>query len=176
MQSNTHTQTELLRSELDREQSFESNYSIDMQLGAVIKPVLGMQNDNNNKNKNGFANRHISGVDAVCLRVITHQPGCGIFLEQDGLCYSVRICYTAFRHRWAYLIWVPFLRKDVSNECLLHFFLLYQKLPEPLHRQRGRVAGPEINTALPTFNTNCSLRQNIKNTQRKWHSSKKSQI
>lgn len=144
-----------------------------MQLEAVIKPVLGMRNDNNNKNKNGFANRHINGIDAVCLGVITHQPGCGILWEQDSLCYSVKICYTAFRQKWVYLIWVPFLRKDISNECVLHFFLLYQKLPEPLHRQRRRVAGPEINTALTTFNTNCSFRQHSKNTQRKWHSSKK---
>lgn len=133
-----------------------------MQLEAVIKPVLGMRN-NNNKNKNGFANRHTN--DAGCLGVITHQPDCGILLEQDGLCFSVKICYTVLRQKWVYLIWVPFLRKDVSNECLLHFFLLYQKLPEPLHRERGRVAGPEINTALTTFNTNCSFKKNIKHTQ-----------
>lgn len=35
-----------------------------------------------------------------------------------------------------YLIWVPFLGEDVSNESLLHFFLLYQKLPQTLHWQR----------------------------------------
>lgn len=29
----------------------------------------------------------------------------------------------------AYLIWVPFLGKDVSDESLLHFILLDQKLP-----------------------------------------------
>lgn len=138
-----------------------------MQVEAVIKPMLGMRNGINNKNKNSFAKRHISGIDAICLGVITHQLGCEILLEQDGLCYSVRICYIAFRQKCVYLIWVPFLCKDVSNECLLHFFLLYQELPEPLYWQRGRMAGPEINTVLTTFNTNCSFRQNIKNTQRK---------
>lgn len=39
----------------------------------------------------------ISGINAVCLGVITHQPDCGILLEQNSLCYSVRICYTVWR-------------------------------------------------------------------------------
>lgn len=34
-----------------------------------------------------------------------------------------------------YLIRVPFLGKDVSNEGLLHFFLFHQKLPQTLHWQ-----------------------------------------
>lgn len=68
--------------------------------------------------------------------------------------YSVRICCAALRQKWMYLIWVPFLGKDVSNERLLHFLLLYQKLPEPLHRQRRRVASPERSKAPPAFNTN----------------------
>lgn len=67
--------------------------------------------------------------------------------------YSVRICCAALAQKRAYLIWVPFLGKDVSNECLLHFLLLYQKLPEPHHRQCGRVARPERSKAPPAFNT-----------------------
>lgn len=35
-----------------------------------------------------------------------------------------------------YLIGVPFLGEDVSDESLLHFLLLHQILPQALHWQR----------------------------------------
>lgn len=36
-----------------------------MQLEAVIKQVLGMQNNSNGINKSGFANRRINAIDAL---------------------------------------------------------------------------------------------------------------
>ena len=48
---------------------------------------------------------------------------------------------TVHAGRWhgvnmVYLVRVPFFGEDISNESLLHFLLLDQKLPQTFHRQR----------------------------------------
>lgn len=50
-----------------------------------------------------------------------------------------------------YLVCAGFLGEDVSNESLLHFFLLDQKLPQTFHGQRRVVASPEINRLSDTL-------------------------
>lgn len=57
----------------------------------------------------------------------------------------------------AYLVWVTLLCEDVSDKSLLHFFLLYQKLPQTLHWQRRVVAGPEMHTTPPPYEHWCSV-------------------
>lgn len=61
------------------------------------------------------------------------------------MCYSVTITTPHWRHI-PYLVGVPLLGEDVPDEGLLHFLLLDQELPQPLHGQRRGVAAPGTHT------------------------------